>query len=219
MTAPSLIYPCPTHHVTCGFYCYPFHYADDLGAVFEPCWAAADGRIKTVVNTVAGREGRYIEIVHADGWVTRYFHLSRIDVAVGQQVVQGQQIGVTGNSGFISPGVPYAPHLHFAFWAPTKPEALTVWETPQPVAGGMWAVSGIWVIEHQEDFLMALTRDEQLEVLDNARFWAWRAPSDWPLKWPRPGETRRDAVMRAMGELASDADGTLFPTLKRIEDK
>jgi murein DD-endopeptidase MepM/ murein hydrolase activator NlpD len=37
-----------------------------------------------------------------------YVHLSRVDVQVGQQVVAGQQIGLSGNTGCST-----APHLHF----------------------------------------------------------------------------------------------------------
>src|SRR5262249_55759545 len=39
---------------------------------------------------------------------SRYAHLSRIDVVVGQQVKAGDQIGLSGNVGCSS-----APHLHF----------------------------------------------------------------------------------------------------------
>lgn len=155
MAAPKLVWPCNTHTVTCGFYCYPFHYADDLGASFEECRAGASGFVITADNNVVfcEREGRYIEILHADGWVSRYFHLSRIDVAVGQYVTAGQHIGVTGASGwFIRNGVctPYAPHLHWALHAPTYAEALTVWESPQQVPGGRFAVSPVWAITHQQ---------------------------------------------------------------------
>jgi hypothetical protein len=37
-----------------------------------------------------------------------YLHLSRVDVSVGQQVVAGQQVGLSGNTGCST-----GPHLHF----------------------------------------------------------------------------------------------------------
>jgi murein DD-endopeptidase MepM/ murein hydrolase activator NlpD len=43
-----------------------------------------------------------------------YLHLSRIDVTVGQQVTQGQIIGLSGASGLGSENG-YGPHLHLAF--------------------------------------------------------------------------------------------------------
>lgn len=157
------IYPAASHNITCGFYCYANHDADDFGCYFEPFWAARDGTVMTVQTPDRAHwsnTGWYIEVRHDDGWITRYFHLSRIDVAVGQRVTQGQQMGVTGNTGFDAAGDQYAPHLHFAMHAPTEAEALTVWENPHYHVNG-WAVDPAWVIEHQqqEDEDMALTQD------------------------------------------------------------
>lgn len=53
--------------------------------------------------------GQLIVIKHADGWTTRYGHLSKILVKVGQMVQRGKtMIGRVGSTG-LSTG----PHLHF----------------------------------------------------------------------------------------------------------
>ena len=79
---------------------------DFKGAVGSPIFAAADGRV-----TFAGWKSGYgqaIEITHGNGMLTRYAHLSRIGVKVGQPVEAGATIGGLGNTGRST-----GPHLHF----------------------------------------------------------------------------------------------------------
>ena len=52
--------------------------------------------------------GYCIYIKHSDGRETRYGHLSKVLVSVGQSVSQGQKIALSGNTGVSS-----GPHLHF----------------------------------------------------------------------------------------------------------
>ncbi|MGO2084274.1 MAG: M23 family metallopeptidase, partial [Vagococcus sp.] len=54
--------------------------------------------------------GNYVVIQHADGLFTGYAHLSSIKVSRGQQVSQGQLIGLEGGTGPVT-----GPHLHFQF--------------------------------------------------------------------------------------------------------
>ncbi len=59
----------------------------------------------------AGRQGGYgnmIEIDHGNGIITRYGHLSRIDVQIGDRVTRGQELGAVGTTGRST-----GPHLHF----------------------------------------------------------------------------------------------------------
>lgn len=79
---------------------------DFKGAYGSPIFAAATGDV-----TYAGWKGGYgktVEITHANGIVTRYAHLSRIDVAVGQFVDAGETLGGLGSTGRST-----GPHLHF----------------------------------------------------------------------------------------------------------
>ncbi|MCZ8368640.1 MAG: M23 family metallopeptidase [Porphyrobacter sp.] len=79
---------------------------DFKGAMGSPIFAAAEGRV-----TFAGWKSGYgqaIEITHGNGMLTRYAHLSRIDVKVGQPVAAGVTIGGLGSTGRST-----GPHLHF----------------------------------------------------------------------------------------------------------
>lgn len=79
---------------------------DFKGPVGTPILAAAEGRV-----TSAGSQGGYgntIEITHANGLVTRYAHLSGFNVARGQKVARGVQIGRMGSTGRST-----GSHLHF----------------------------------------------------------------------------------------------------------
>lgn len=93
-----------------------FHYGIDIGASRgTKVVAAATG---TIVETVSyciegrvscgGRYGNYIMIQHSNGTITRYAHLSKVNVEVGEQVSKGEKIGTTGNTGHST-----GPHLHF----------------------------------------------------------------------------------------------------------
>lgn len=79
-----------------------------------PVRAAAAGDVVYAGDQVPGF-GNLVLIKHADGWVTAYGHLGRVDVKMQQKVTQGQQIGQAGASGGVS-----EPQLHFEVrYAPT----------------------------------------------------------------------------------------------------
>ena len=79
---------------------------DFAGAHGEPVMAAAEGVV--VRAGWAGGYGNVIDIDHGRGLLTRYGHLSRVQVRVGDRVVAGDQIGKMGSTGR-STGT----HLHF----------------------------------------------------------------------------------------------------------
>ncbi|MCB8839860.1 M23 family metallopeptidase [Aurantimonas sp. VKM B-3413] len=56
----------------------------------------------------AGGYGNMVEIDHGDGVSSRYGHMSRIDVSVGEKLVRNQTIGAVGSTGRST-----GPHLHY----------------------------------------------------------------------------------------------------------
>ncbi len=74
-----------------------------------PIIAPADGRVKSVM-TDRGM-GKMIVIDHGYGFVTRYGHLSKIDVKRGQLVSRGEVIAKMGSTGYST-----GPHLHYEVW-------------------------------------------------------------------------------------------------------
>jgi len=76
--------------------------------------AVADGVVVGITTTISGAGGRMVWLdTTTDGYNFDYLHLSRVDVAKGQQVKQGQVLGLSGASGKGSERG-YGPHLHFS---------------------------------------------------------------------------------------------------------
>lgn len=75
------------------------HYGVDLAApTGEPVLAPAGGRV-SFAETGLHYEGGLIMIDHGQGLVSAYLHLSRVAVAAGDEVSQGQVIGAVGAEG------------------------------------------------------------------------------------------------------------------------
>ena len=95
-------------------------YAVDIGMPEgTPVRAARDGVVMTVDNDFYGNgldmaqygdRANNIRIVHADGAMSVYAHLAfeSVRIQVGQHVKAGQEIALSGDTGFTS-----GPHLHF----------------------------------------------------------------------------------------------------------
>lgn len=95
---------------------YAVDFAADIGT---PVLAAREGLVMQVENDFAkaglrreryGGRANFIRILHDDGTMALYAHLREEGalVRVGQRVRAGQQIGLSGNTGFTT-----GPHLHF----------------------------------------------------------------------------------------------------------
>ena len=72
----------------------------------RPSGAAAAGRV--VFAAVGEGFGKLVVLEHAHGVRTRYAHLSRITVRVGQYVKARATVGLVGATGEAT-----GPHLHF----------------------------------------------------------------------------------------------------------
>jgi murein DD-endopeptidase MepM/ murein hydrolase activator NlpD len=89
-------------------------------ATGTPIKAIADGTITGIVPTFTGSGGRMIFQSFPSGHNADYLHLSRIDVVAGQEVKQGQVIGLVGGSG-LGKENGYGAHLHLSFRVGGKP--------------------------------------------------------------------------------------------------
>ena len=94
---------------------YEFHGGLDIdGERGDSVAAPANG-----IVTKSGWQGGYgnmIEIDHGNGLTTRYGHLSKIDVQVGDNINRGQIIGLVGSTGRST-----GPHLHYELRVNDKP--------------------------------------------------------------------------------------------------
>ena len=73
----------------------------------EPVYATAAGVVSEVITSRKGL-GNVVVVKHNGGYVTKYAHLSDIDVKKGRKLKKGDRIGYVGVS-----GNSFAPHLHY----------------------------------------------------------------------------------------------------------
>ncbi|MBU6333136.1 MAG: peptidoglycan DD-metalloendopeptidase family protein [Chloroflexi bacterium] len=73
-----------------------------------PALAAAAGEVYFAGNADDGCATGAVIVDHENGYRTLYWHLERIDVAIGDRVAAGDPVGIIGNT-----GCSLGPHLHF----------------------------------------------------------------------------------------------------------
>lgn len=83
------------------------HEGVDIGAAYGSAAVATAGG-KVIAAGWFGSYGNCVDISHGNGLVTRYAHLSSINVRVGQSVDRGQLIGRVGATGRVT-----GPNLHY----------------------------------------------------------------------------------------------------------
>ena len=86
---------------------YRFHAGIDLAAAMGTAiFATSSGTVATA--GWCGGYGICVTLDHGNGYFTLYGHLSRVDVAPGQRIGSGQELGLVGSTGNST-----GPHLHY----------------------------------------------------------------------------------------------------------
>jgi murein DD-endopeptidase MepM/ murein hydrolase activator NlpD len=95
-----------------------------------PVVAPADGVVVLAAQEPFTLEGRLLIIDHGMGLNSAFLHLSRIDVAVGSRVRQGETVGAIGMTGRAT-----GPHLHWGMkWRDARIDPLLI-AGPMPATG------------------------------------------------------------------------------------
>jgi murein DD-endopeptidase MepM/ murein hydrolase activator NlpD len=79
-----------------------------------PVHPTAPGKVTSAGD--AGGYGLMVEVDHGNGMRTRYGHLSRIDVSVGDKLTVGSVLGAVGSTGRST-----GPHLHYEVRVDNQP--------------------------------------------------------------------------------------------------
>jgi murein DD-endopeptidase MepM/ murein hydrolase activator NlpD len=108
-------------------------YAVDFGMpANQPVVAVASGKVHKAwsggsnlsrgCNSAYINNANYVVIDHGNGTSSLYVHLNAVNVSVGQTIRQGQQIGLSGDTGWTcnANGTGTGPHLHFSFQKTTS---------------------------------------------------------------------------------------------------
>ncbi|MCR5830009.1 MAG: peptidoglycan DD-metalloendopeptidase family protein [Lachnospiraceae bacterium] len=113
----NMIWPLPGDHSTFSKFGYrkaptkgasTYHKGWDIGGAFgAPIVAVLAGDVVAASYNSSG--GNYVRIDHGNGFMTVYCHCSKLLVAEGDHVLQGQTLALCGST-----GVSTGPHLHFA---------------------------------------------------------------------------------------------------------
>lgn len=113
--AAVLNWPTASQRLTSTFHdpSYPYRYlfehsGIDVGVKSGTQVKAADTGYVATIGRNTKWYGNYVMIIHGNNISTLYAHLSSISVNGDEYVTKGQQIGLSGNTGFSS-----GPHLHF----------------------------------------------------------------------------------------------------------
>ncbi len=115
-TYGGYIWPCASHYVTSPLGsrytgipgASTSHAGIDIGRVYYSTQVVASKAGTVIISDYNKYRGNYVVVSHGSGNTTTYQHLSKRSVSVGQNVTQGQVIGITGSTGVSS-----GPHLHF----------------------------------------------------------------------------------------------------------
>jgi len=111
-------------------------------------FSAADGVVIVAHDIPSPGTGRYVRVLHNNGYLTQYLHLNDINVGVSQYVSAGDSLGHSGNTGGV------APHLHFEVKRIVGTDSISVDPYGWQGIGILWADS-ITGVELEEDGVVA----------------------------------------------------------------
>jgi len=95
-------------------------YADGPAIAGTPARSPADGVVVLATDHPFSLEGNLVLIDHGMGLISALMHLSKVEVTVGQQVRQGDEIGLVGATGRVT-----GPHLHWGMtWGTARIDPL-----------------------------------------------------------------------------------------------
>lgn len=101
----KMAWPTVGYRIT-QYYSWRHRAIDIANKIGTPIYAAADGVV--VVAGWGTGYGNHIDIDHGGGLKTRYAHMSKFYVGVGDHVKKGEVIGAMGSTGWST-----GPHVHF----------------------------------------------------------------------------------------------------------
>ena len=99
-------------HPVLGYY--KSHNGVDIGASYGTDILAADSGV-VVTSEYSSSYGNYIMIMHGGGRYTLYAHMSQRYSSVGDEVSQGETIGLVGSTGMST-----GPHIHYEVYEAGK---------------------------------------------------------------------------------------------------
>lgn len=101
--------------------------ADFHAPAGTPVTAANDGVV--IIAQGMFYEGNMVVIDHGQQFETLYMHLSKIEVKVGDRVIKGERLGLSGATGRVT-----GPHLHFGVrWQGMYVDPVVLLRLPLPV--------------------------------------------------------------------------------------
>jgi murein DD-endopeptidase MepM/ murein hydrolase activator NlpD len=107
------------------------HYGLDIAAPTGTPFVAPAGGVVTFADADLFLTGGTLLVDHGHGLSSVFIHLSRLDVATGQRVEQGDVLGAVGATGRAS-----GPHLHWGFnWFGVRLDPGLLLADPSPEAG------------------------------------------------------------------------------------
>ncbi|MGV2986020.1 peptidoglycan DD-metalloendopeptidase family protein [Vibrio sp. E150_011] len=92
----------------------PHNGTDFATPVGTPIYSTGDGQVVAIKNHPYA--GKYLVIEHNSVYTTRYLHLSKFLVRVGEKVKRGQKVALSGATGRLT-----GPHLHFEVLVRNRP--------------------------------------------------------------------------------------------------